>query len=74
MFHEYDIWLMIIPAAFLTRYSVDLIKPVGKAHLVMVAVSMFFLNIFLLGMFLGFLRKNPGVIQDMSRHFLTIFQ
>ena len=74
MFHEHDIWLMIIPSVLLTRYAVDLIKPVGKAHLIVVVTSMFFLNIFMIGMFLGFLRANPGAMQNIGRQLLMMFQ
>ena len=56
MFHEYDIWLMIVAAGILTKYAVNLTKPTSKGHLVIVIVSTFLFNIFLVGAGLGLLR------------------
>lgn len=75
MFHEYDIWLMIIPAALLTRYVfVHHIKPVGKIEYIIVVTAMFLLNVFLFGVFLGIVRQHPHLGFEIGNHFLKIFQ
>ncbi len=63
MFREYDIWLMIVGASILTMYSVKLTKPQSKGEIIIVIVSMYLLNIFLIGAGLGLLRlfSNMGL-------------
>ena len=56
MFREYDIWLMIVGASISTMYGVNLQKPRSKGELIIVIVSMYLLNIFLVGAGLGLLR------------------